>query len=78
VIGATDPVRGELPVAFVEMRETGHEGGDHAAFEEKALLAWCRQHLAGYKVPREVRCVGALPRNATGKVLRRELKQLLG
>lgn len=67
VVGMTDPVRGELPIAFVELSEG-------AAFDESALRGWCREHLAGYKQPREIRVVDALPRNPTGKILRRELK----
>ncbi len=69
VVGRQDHLRGEVPVAFVELKE-----GE--SFDEKALLAWCRGRLAGYKVPDEIRVLGALPRNATGKVLRRELKKL--
>ena len=71
VVGITDPVRGELPLAFVELKD---DSG--VAFDEKALLAWCRERLAGYKVPREVRRLDALPRNATGKVSRKDLKRL--
>lgn len=72
VVGAMDPVRGELPVAFVELKE------DHAAaFDEKDLLGWCRKHLPGYKVPREIRRLEALPRTGTGKVSRRDLKKLI-
>lgn len=69
VIGRQDPIRGELPFAFVEMKEG-------AAFDEGDIRNWCRQRLAGYKVPAEVRRLDALPRNATGKVMRRELKAL--
>ncbi|MBY0307975.1 MAG: 2-aminobenzoate-CoA ligase, partial [Phycisphaerales bacterium] len=69
VVGAEDPMRGELPVAFVELKEG-------AAFDQQALVSWCRSKLAGYKVP-EVRHIDALPRNATGKVLRRELRKLV-
>lgn len=75
VVGKSDPMRGELPIAFVELRDDGH--GRKAAFNEKEVLAWCRSRLAGYKVPDEVRVVEALPRNPTGKVMRRELKKLL-
>lgn len=72
VVGMSDPVRGELPVAFVELKE-----GE--AFDPSTLLAWCRANLAGYKVPREIRRVDALPRNPTGKIMRRALKtQLAG
>ncbi len=67
VIGVRDEVRGELPCAFVEMKEG-------AAFDEGTLRTWCRERLAGYKVPREIRVVERLPRNATGKIMRRELR----
>ena len=67
VVGKLDPVRGELPVAFVELNED-------AGFDESAIRAFCRDQLAQFKVPREVRVMEQLPRNATGKVLRRELK----
>lgn len=75
VIGVTDPMRGEQPVAFVEMKEDAE--GNKAAFDERALMGWCREYLAGYKVPREIKLVETLPRNPTGKVLRRELKKMV-
>ncbi len=67
VIGVADAMRGEIPVAFVELK-------DGQAFDEPALRAWCRDHLAGFKVPREIRRLDALPRNPTGKVLKRSLR----
>jgi long-chain acyl-CoA synthetase len=70
VIGAPDPMRGELPVAFFEPVE-----GDPV--DEQALKRWCRERLAGYKVPDRILRVDALPRNPTGKVVRRELKAML-
>jgi acyl-CoA synthetase (AMP-forming)/AMP-acid ligase II len=70
VVGVKDPMRGETPVAFVELKE-----GE--AFDPQSIVSWCRSKLAGYKVP-EVRHIEALPRNATGKVLRRELRKLVG
>lgn len=69
VIGVRDDVRGELPWAWVELNEG-------ATFDESALRAWCRERLAGYKVPREIRVIDALPRNPTGKILRRDLRAL--
>jgi long-chain acyl-CoA synthetase len=71
VVGIPDPMRGEAPVAFVEMAEG-------AEFNERELIAWCRQSLPGYKAPAEIRRIDALPRNPTGKVMRRELKAMLG
>jgi long-chain acyl-CoA synthetase len=70
VVGMRDDVRGEVPVAFVEPAEG-------ASPDETALREWCRQRLAGYKVPREVRVIESLPRSPTGKILRRELAQLV-
>ena len=70
VIGMTDPMRGEVPVAFVELEE-----GE--TFDERSVLALCRDQLAGYKVPRDIRVLDALPRNPTGKIQRRQLNQHL-
>ena len=67
VIGQQDPMRGEVPIAFVEPTE------DHAADPEE-LVRWCRDNLPGYKVPRRVVVIEALPRNPTGKIMRRLLK----
>jgi len=70
VVGQMDPMRGEQPVAFVELREG-------ATLDETVLKTWCRESLAGYKVPSSIRAVEALPRNATGKIMRRELKKMV-
>ncbi len=67
VIGVNDPSRGEVPVAFVELAEG-------AVFDEAALRAHCRDRLAQYKLPREIRVLDKLPRNPTGKIMRRQLK----
>jgi long-chain acyl-CoA synthetase len=66
VVGMADESRGEVALAFVELQ-------DGAAFDGTALRAFCREHLAQFKVPREIRLVDALPRNATGKIVRRQL-----
>ena len=47
-----------------------------AAAPEEDLKAYVKANLARYKVPREIVFLDELPRNATGKVLKRELKQL--
>ena len=67
IIGKMDGMRGEVPVAFVELVED-------AQFDDKELRSWCRNHLANYKVPREIHHVDELPRNPTGKIMRRQLK----
>ena len=67
VIGVRDESRGEVPVAFVELKEG-------ARFDETNLRSFCREWLAQYKVPRNVYLMEKLPRNATGKIVRRELK----
>ena len=41
---------------------------------DKDLLAWCRQNMASYKCPRMVEFREVLPMNATGKILKRELR----
>jgi long-chain acyl-CoA synthetase len=66
VIGVKDEVRGEVPKAFVIAR-------DGATVEEKELRSFCRENLAGYKVPKHFEIVPDLPRTPTGKVLKRLL-----
>lgn len=74
VIGQMDPIRGELPVAFVEFKE---DVAADARPAEAELIRFCREHLAGFKVPKTVRVVDQLPRNPTGKIVRRELKKFM-
>ena len=68
VTGLSDEEWGHRVVAAVVMR-----GG--ARPNAEALLAFCRERLAPYKVPKELRFVANLPRNAAGKLLRRELRR---
>ena len=70
VIGMPDERWGEKPVAVVALVP-----GATLSFEE--LVAHCRGKLGGFKVPRELHVVEGLPRNATGKVLKRNLRLLL-
>ncbi|MGX9962332.1 class I adenylate-forming enzyme family protein [Roseomonas sp. F4] len=70
VTGAPHPYWGEAVTAFVVTRP-----GMHVTVEELATL--CRDRLSRYKVPKDIRFMPALPRNAMGKVLRRELKDQL-
>jgi acyl-coenzyme A synthetase/AMP-(fatty) acid ligase len=41
------------------------------------VIGWCRENIAGYKVPAVIRFVDDLPRNAMGKVLKTELRKTL-
>ena len=67
VVGVPHPRWGETPVAFVV-------GAD---VEVTELIEHCRHHLASYKKPSAIHFVEALPRNAAGKVLKRELRERL-
>jgi long-chain acyl-CoA synthetase len=66
VIGMQDGMRGEVALAFVELKEG-------ASFDEQALKSFCRERIAGFKVPREIRVLREMPRNPTGKIMRRKL-----
>ncbi|MGH8541019.1 MAG: AMP-binding protein, partial [Stenotrophobium sp.] len=68
VIGVPDERQGEVGKAYVVARP-----GQQIA--EKDFIAWCREHMANYKVPRHVEMVTALPANASGKVLKFELRK---
>jgi len=67
VIGVPDASRGEVPCAFVEL-----DAG--ARLSEGDLRHACQKALARYKVPRVIRVLEALPRNAAGKVLKTQLQ----
>jgi long-chain acyl-CoA synthetase len=69
VIGKPDSRKGEQPIAFV----AANEG---VVLEEKALHHFLRRKLADYKVPRKIVIIAALPRNATGKILKTTLREM--
>jgi acyl-CoA synthetase (AMP-forming)/AMP-acid ligase II len=71
VIGVPDERLGEVGKAFVVPRP-------QALIDPPSLIAWCREHMANYKVPRFVEVVSSLPMNAAGKVLKFELRKLGG
>lgn len=68
VVGRSDAAWGEVPVAAVVLRPGAQAEG---------LLAWARTRLAGFKVPREVVAVAALPRTAAEKVDRVAVRRAL-
>ncbi|HSF06036.1 MAG TPA: long-chain-fatty-acid--CoA ligase [Methylomirabilota bacterium] len=67
VIGKPDPEAGEVPKAFVVRQDR--------ALTAEALLGWARGRLAGYKTLHEVEFVEAIPKTASGKILRRVLTE---
>jgi malonyl-CoA/methylmalonyl-CoA synthetase len=69
VVGMADPEWGERVAAAVELRAG-------ASLELESLTAWSRDRLAPYKIPRELRVVRALPRNAMGKVTKPDVAAL--
>ena len=69
VIGVPDARRGELPMAFVA-------ANDGTVLDDRALLQFVRSQLADYKIPRKVVMLPALPRNATGKILKTSLREI--
>ena len=70
VVGIPDREWGERVRAFVALRPG-------RALTEEALQAYCRGRLAGPKVPRDFVFLASLPRNPTGKILKRELRSMV-
>lgn len=69
VTGVADDKWGQVPLAFVVITED---------VTEQQLLQYCRDHLASYKIPREIIFCKELPRNGANKLLRRKLKKESG
>ena len=65
-IGVPDPNQGEVVKCYVVKKNN--------ALTVEELLAYCMEHLAKYKVPAKIEFLAELPKNATGKILRRSLK----
>ena len=70
VVGVPDPYRGEDPVAFVVLKPDAK-----GQVSEAQLVEWCKSEMSAYKAPRQVRFIDALPKTATGKVLKRILRE---
>jgi long-chain acyl-CoA synthetase len=67
VVGMPDPVRGEAVKAFVVLNEG-------ATVDAETLQALCRASIASVKVPEQIEFIAALPKNPTGKILKKELR----
>ena len=70
VIGVEDDIWGEAVTAFVALKEG-------TALEFDSLKSWCEGRMSSYKIPKHLKLVDALPRNAMGKVTKPSLKELL-
>ena len=69
VIGVPDERMGEVARAYIVPAAD-------AELDEAGVIAWSRQHMANYKVPRSVRFLDEFPMNAGGKILKGELREL--
>ena len=67
VVGVPDEYRGETVKAFVSA-----QGGRVGDADE--LIAFCQERMAAYKYPRQVEFLDEIPKTASGKILRRELR----
>jgi 3-(methylthio)propionyl---CoA ligase len=67
VVAKPDPVWGETPCAFITLKP------DAGQVSAEDIIAWCRDNLAHYKVPRIV-VFGPLPKTSTGKIQKFELR----
>jgi long-chain acyl-CoA synthetase len=68
VVGIPHPVNGEVPKAFIRLREG-------TRVTQREIIDFCKKHLAHFKVPRSVEFMESFPLSSTGKVLRRMLRQ---
>ncbi|MFA5287385.1 MAG: fatty acid--CoA ligase family protein, partial [Candidatus Omnitrophota bacterium] len=68
VVGVTDKLRGELPKAWVVLK-------DGKTLSEEDLRYFCRQHLAHFKIPHYFEFVNSLPKNRTGKIDKEQLRK---
>jgi long-chain acyl-CoA synthetase len=67
VVGIGDKLRGEYVKAFIVLKE-----GEECT--PKEITKFLKQYIAGYKIPREIEFISELPKNSTGKILKRMLK----
>jgi len=68
VVGEPHRLHGEIPIAFVVPKPG-------AQLEPARLRDWCKEHLGRHEIPRRIERRESLPRNAAGKILKRELRQ---
>ena len=71
VIGIFDENSGEIPIAYIELED------ECETLDEAGLKKYMREKLANYKIPKHLHIIESLPKNATGKILKRVLKENL-
>jgi acyl-CoA synthetase (AMP-forming)/AMP-acid ligase II len=69
VIGIPDERLGEVAMAWIVLER-------NCVLDEQQLISWSRERIANYKVPRQVKIIDSLPLNASGKVLKMQLRSL--
>ena len=67
VVGIPNEKYGETPLACVALKP-------EQSLSEDEMIDYCRDKLAGYKIPRQLQIMEALPRNPSGKILKKELR----
>ncbi len=70
VVGISDAEKGEIPKAFITLRQGANNVSEHE------IISFCKERMAAYKAPRLVEILSELPKNATGKILKRVLKEI--
>jgi fatty-acyl-CoA synthase len=70
-VGVPDPNIGETIKAFVVLKKKYRDG----RVNEGAIIEWAKEHLAGYKYPRQVEFIKSLPRTTIGKIYRKKLRE---
>lgn len=70
VIGVPDPAKGEIPKAFVQLKEG-------SSVDDQQIISYCKDRMAAYKVPRQVEFVCEFPKSPTGKILKRVMMDSL-
>jgi long-chain acyl-CoA synthetase len=70
VIGGPDKTRGEVPLAYIVTK-------DNSQFNEKLFKEFLKKNLASFKLPKKIILLDELPKNATGKIMKKDLRKLL-
>ena len=71
VIGIPDPIFGQLVLGVIVLK-TGRQP------DQKDIKTFCRQHIAGFKLPKQIEFIDALPKSTVGKILKTELRKHFG